>query len=264
MKESARKLTWSIVLLLAAACGGEEGTTVDSADGELEEPRRKGPEYKPAPVTAAGTITGTVSLASTAPAPAAGAAAPQSSAPASPPQSPAAGSACPPPSTTAFAVFLEDIPTGLPLADDAPRRHEISVGECEVSPAVSIATASGTVNLSNSLGRVHHVAFTFEGLKNPMLRVPFSDRGQLVPSERVLAVPGIVDVTSDQHPSARARIVVLEHPYGRITADGRFTLDSVPPGTYTLVAVNATGRAEARVQVQAGATTNVTLQLPPR
>lgn len=252
------------MLVLAAACGGEERATVDSADGELEEPRRKGPEYKVAPVTAAGIITGTVSVASPASSPAgsAGAAGAQAATPSTPQPRTAAG-ACTPPSSSSVVVFLEDIASGLPLPDDAPRRHELAVGECELSPAISIATASGTLNLSNALGQVHHVAFTFEGMKNPMLRVPFSDRGQLVPSERVLAVPGVVDVASDQHPAARARIVVLEHPYGVLTTDGRFTLDSVPPGNYSLVALSATGRAESKVQVQAGATTNVVLQLTP-
>jgi hypothetical protein len=259
MTELAHRLVAYTLLLLAAACGGDGSTTVDSADGELDEPRRKGPEYKAAPVTAVGTISGTVMVAA-APAAAPGTTPANASAPQ--PQQPPAGG-CAAPSSSSVVVFLQDIATGLPIPDDAARRHELAVGDCELTPAISIATATGTLNLSNSLGRVHHVAFTFEDMKTPMLRVPFSDRGQLVPSERVLAVPGVVDVASDQHPLARARIVVLEHPYGVLTTDGAFTLDSVPPGNYSLVALTATGRAGAKVQVQAGATTNVTLTLPP-
>lgn len=256
-------------MLVTAACSGDGRTTVDSANGELDEPRRMGPEYKPAPVTAAGTITGTVAVGGANGATAAATASPPNgqaapAAPAAPTAAPSVAGTCAAPAASSFAVFLEDIATGLPLPGDAVRRHELAVGPCELTPTVSIATANATLNLSNSLGRVHHVAFTFDGMKNPMLRVPFSDPGQLVPSESVLAVPGVVDVTSDQHPSTRARIVVLEHPYGVLTTDGRFTLDSVPPGEYSLVALSATGRAEAKVQVKAGATTNVTLQLSPQ
>lgn len=252
----------TLALLAVAACGGDTRTTVDSANGELDEPRRKGPEYKPAPVTAAGTITGTVTTVTAPAAPAA----PSSAASTTPAASPAppAGASCAPVSASAVAVYLEGIATGLPVPDDAPRRHEIAVKECEIAPAISIATATGTLNLSNALGRVHHVTFTFEGMKNPLLRVPFSDPGQLVPSERVLAIPGVIDVVSDHAPAAHARIVVLEHPYGVLTTDGAFRLDSVPPGTYTLIAVGPKGRAESKVQVQAGATTNVVLQLGPQ
>lgn len=258
MMDPARTFIATMSFLVVAACSGDANTTVDSANGELDEPRRKGPEYKAAPVTAAGTISGTVVVA-----PAATVAGPASAA-AAPAQPRQPSGSCAPASSSGIVVFLEDIATGLPVPDDAPRRHELAVKECDVSPSISIASASGTLNLSNALGRVHHVTFTFEGMKGPLLRVPFSDPGQLVPSERVLAVPGVVDVASDHHPAARARIVVLEHPYGVLTTDGAFTLDSVPPGNYSLVALSATGRAEAKVQVQAGATTSVSLQLAPR
>lgn len=244
----ARRNLLVLVLMAAAACtgGGAESKTVDSSDGGVaEEPRRKGPPYKAVPVTASGTITGTVTLP-----PAAG---------------PAATGACAahPAGSREVAVYLENIATGRALPANAPRRHALEAAQCTLTPGVLVATAGGTLNLSNSFRAVHRVGFTFEGMKNPMLQVPFSDQGQLVPTERVLAVPGVVNVASDQDPSVRGRIVVLEHPYGVTSADGRFTLDSVPPGTYSLVAVTATGRASATVSVQAGATTTAALVLNP-
>ena len=144
---------------------------------------------------------------------------------------------------------------------DGARRYELAVADCALTPAVSIASAGGTLNLSNQLGRVHQVAFVFEGMRNPMVRMPFSDPGQLVPSEKVLEIPGLVDVRSDLDPAVHARIVVVEHPYAVEAAGGNFTIDSVPPGTYTLVAVGVNGRAASRVEVRGGAETPVTLQL---
>ena len=243
MTVTPRTFPLALVAALTLACGGEDGRkTVDSADGELEEPRRKGPPYQVAPVAATGTITGTVAPA-TAPASASG---------------PCAGKQ--PAASPEAVVYLEDIPRGRALASDTPRRYELDVDACEFTPRVLIAAAGATLNLRNGHGGVHRVAFTFEGMKNPMLRVPFSDPGQLVPSERLLAIPGVVDVTSDQDPALRARIVVLEHPYVVATEGGRFTLDSVPPGNYSLVALSAAGRAATTVAVQAGATTNTVLQ----
>lgn len=232
---------WSFSVLLG--CTGDGVKTVDSADGELDEPRRKAPPYQVAPVTSPGSITGTVTLPAAAPAPTAG---------------PCAGKV---PTGAAVVVYLEDIARGRAVADSVPRRYELAADDCALSPAVSIAAAGGTLNVSNGLRAVHHVDFVFEGTKSPLLRVPFSDPGQLVPSEKVLEIPGLVEVRSDFDSSVRARLVVVEHPYAMQVSDGKFTMDSVPPGTYTLVAVGATGRAEARVEVRAGAATPVTLQL---
>lgn len=239
-----------LALLALGACSGSgaadgSGTTVDSADGELDIPRRKGPPYRAVAVQAAGTITGAVAAPSPPPvAPASG---------------PCAGRAVNSPAPV--VVYLEDIPSGRAMPDGTPRRYEVKAGSCEIVPRVAIAPAGATLNLSNDVKYVHHVAFVYEGMKNPMLKVPFSDPGQLVPSERVLAVPGIVEVRSDQDPSVRAQLVVVEHPYAVETTDGTFTLDSVPPGTYTLVAIGAQGRAEAKVEVRAGTATNVNLEL---
>ena len=239
--------TLPVFAVLALACGGDDGRkTVDSADGELEEPRRKGPPYQVARVTATGSITGTVT----------------------PMTAPAAGggpcAAQQPRDTPEAVVYLEDIARGRALAPDTPRRYELDVAACEFTPRVLITAAGATLNLRNAHNAVHRVAFTFEGMKNPMLRVPFSDAGQVVPSERLLAIPGVIDVTTDQDPGLRARIVVLEHPYVVATEGGQFTLDSVPPGTYSLVALSAGGRATATVAVQPGATTTTSLQVSPR
>lgn len=254
MIDIRRTCAVALMAALTAACSGDsDRKTVDSADGELEEPRRKGPPYKVAPVTAPGAITGTVTM------PPAGAAA--AAAPGSPP---AGRCAAPAPGEQQAIVYLENIQQGRALPAGTPRRFELSAAACELSPRLIVATAGGTLNLSNALGAVHRVTFTFEGLKNPMLRVPFSHSGQVVPSERVLAVPGVVEVASDQDPSVRARILVVEHPYAVATSDGSFTLDSVPPGNYSLVALTPSGRAAAAVAVQSGQTTNTSLQPTPR
>lgn len=256
-----RNALWLLVGL-AAACGGGDDKTVDSADGELDEPRRKRPPYEVAPVTAAGTITGTVTLSQV---PAAGAS--TAGAPAGAPQAvaaPDAPNACPPRSDGPTVVYLEDIARGRPLPSDVARRHELAAEPCAFSPRVSIAAAGSTLNLSNAVNAVHHVTFTFEDMKTPMLSVPFSDRGQLVPTEKVLALPGLVTVASDQAPGVQAHIVVVEHPYAVTTTDGTFRLDSVPPGKYSLVVVSGAGRVATTVPVQDGATTTATLTLPPR
>jgi hypothetical protein len=51
--------------------------------------------------------------------------------------------------------------------------------------------------------------------------------------------PGIVRVFCDIHSHMNAFILVFSHPYFAITdADGRYHIDNVPPGSYSVVAWN--------------------------
>ena len=259
-----------LLLCIATACGGESGGATQASDGTLDEPRRKAPPYQAGPVTSAGSITGTVTLAAAPAAPAApgsadaaGATAAASAAQApAPQQANAAPPGCPAAPASDIVVYLEDIARGRPLAADTPRRYEIAAEKCVIEPAVQVAAAGGTLNVSNAVGRVHYLSFLFEGMRSPLLRIPFSDPGQLVPTEVVLETPGLVHVTGDHAPGVAAQIVVVEHPYAVTAAGGSFTLDSVPPGTYSIVAVNGAGRrATARVTVQAGSATTTALTL---
>lgn len=77
-------------------------------------------------------------------------------------------------------------------------------------------------------------------------------------------VAGVVDVYCNIHPEMAATILVL--PNRRHTAagpDGRFTLDGVPPGEWTVFAYTrrATRPTSARVTVKAGADVTVDLAI---
>ena len=56
-----------------------------------------------------------------------------------------------------------------------------------------------------------------------------------MPSEKIAAQPGIVEVRCAEHPFARAYIAVFDHPYFAITDDqGSFRIDGLPAGTYNV------------------------------
>ena len=68
-----------------------------------------------------------------------------------------------------------------------------------------------------------------------MASVRETEAGQVVPTGKPLSHRGLVDVKSDRYPWSRAWIRVFDHPYFAVTnRDGIFTIDSVPPGEYTL------------------------------
>ena len=92
--------------------------------------------------------------------------------------------------------------------------------------------------------------------------VEMNDQGQVVPDEKILAAPGVVEVRGEVHPWLRAWLLVFDHPYYAATGgDGAFTLADVPPGTYRLVAWHERlGLAEQSVTVEAGKAAAVTLR----
>jgi hypothetical protein len=60
--------------------------------------------------------------------------------------------------------------------------------------------------------------------------------------------PGIVRVFCDIHSHMSAFILVFSHPFFSVTdAAGRYRIDDVPPGNYTLVAWNEGVSSESRV-----------------
>ena len=51
--------------------------------------------------------------------------------------------------------------------------------------------------------------------------------------------PGVVRVFCDIHSHMNAFILVFSHPFFSLTdTDGRYRIDNVPPGTYSLIAWN--------------------------
>jgi hypothetical protein len=73
--------------------------------------------------------------------------------------------------------------------------------------------------------------------------------------------PGVVRVFCEIHSHMNAFILVFGHPFFAMTdADGRYRIDNVPPGTYSLVAWNEGAASEARtVTVPDGGATEVDL-----
>ncbi|HEY9449758.1 MAG TPA: hypothetical protein VIQ74_15460 [Gemmatimonadaceae bacterium] len=144
-------------------------------------------------------------------------------------------------------VWLADARSGKPLPVE--RRYQIMSDDCELEPRVQAAVVGGMLNVRNEDPAEHRVSFLRGG--DTVTSVRENDAGQVVPTGKVLAREGLVQARSDTYPWSRAWIRVFDHPYYAVTnRDGTFTIDSVPPGTYRLMAWEARlGKREQQVMV---------------
>ena len=157
-------------------------------------------------------------------------------------------------------VWIPGIASGkaLPLE----KRAELSSEDCLVFPPVQAAIVGTTFNVYNDDKTLHRFVFTRAGTHDTLAVMPFFNEGQVVASEKLAKTSGIVEIRCAQHPWTRGYIAVFDHPYFDVTdASGKFTIDSIPAGTYTvMVWQDGMDKPEAhRVQIAAGGTATLNL-----
>lgn len=157
-------------------------------------------------------------------------------------------------------VWLADARTGKALPTS--RRVELDLEGCQLAPLAQGVVAGSTLNVHgrDPIDSRLRLARQPGGASLGLVRM--TDAGQVVPDDRALAQPGIVEARGERPAWLRAWLLVFDHPYFATTdADGAFSLADVPPGTYTLRAWHERlGQIEQRVTVTAGQPAAVTLR----
>jgi hypothetical protein len=266
----ARTLALSL-LLTGVACGGDGNsftlgkksrTSAGTVEAELSGPvviAKPKESYKAAPVSAGGSVSGTVTLAS----------------PLEPAEpiatgrdSTVCGTAIPDSSVQQkgtglgnVVVWLEGVRTGkaLPLE----KRLELESDHCMLTPRVQAAVTGSAVNVIGHDDFRQHLRFLSAGDSAARASVLLGKDEQVIPTELPAKTPGLVIIRDADHAWPRSFLAVFDHPYFAVTQpDGSFRMDSVPPGTYTLVAWHErTGRTEQKVTVGANGAVKVDLAL---
>ncbi len=132
-------------------------------------------------------------------------------------------------------VWIADVKTGRALPMD--KREEVSSEKCLIEPRMQGAVVGTTFNVFNDDKLLHRLVFLDAESHDTLAVMPFFNAGQVVASERLAKKSGIIEVRCVQHPWTRAYIAVFDHPYYDVTdADGRFKIDSLPAGTYRVMA----------------------------
>jgi hypothetical protein len=130
-------------------------------------------------------------------------------------------------------VWLTDAREGKPLPDS--RRFEVTNVRCRLDPRVQGVIVGGTLNVKSADPVVHETVIRVSGVSESLETVTQNGDGQVVPLEKVLARPVRLELSCRTHPWTQGWIHVFDHPYFVVSApNGRFALDSIPPGEYTM------------------------------
>ena len=154
-------------------------------------------------------------------------------------------------------VHLVDVTAGKPIARSDTIR--LDNRKCAFVPHVASASVGQSLEMHNYDPFLHdaHAWLGSQTLFN--LPIP---RDRTV--RHTLTEPGIAHVNCNiRHTWMHAYLFVADHPYHAVTdASGRFELDQVPPGTYTIAVWHELlGGREQKVTVAPGQTTTVDLEL---
>jgi plastocyanin len=138
-------------------------------------------------------------------------------------------------------VYLETAPRAAFDQREEPRAKLDQRNEAFV-PHVLAIVAGTTVDFPNNDTTYHNV-FSLSPTKSFDLGRYAVGRSKSVKFDR----PGIVRVFCDIHSHMSAFILVFAHRHFAVTDDdGRYRIDNVPPGTYTVMAWNESSPSESR------------------
>lgn len=163
---------------------------------------------------------------------------------------------------------LPDVRRGLVYLDSAPRsafddrepgRAVMDQRNETFVPRLLAVTTGTTVDFPNS-DLTYHNVFSLSRARRFDLGRYAAGKSKGVRFDR----PGIVRVFCDIHSHMSAFVVVFNHPYFRVTdGEGRYHIDKVPAGSYTIVGwYEGEARVQRTITVAPGAATELDLVVP--
>ena len=145
-------------------------------------------------------------------------------------------------------VYLESAPRGAFEQTDGGRAVMDQRNETFV-PHVLAVTTGTTVDFPNS-DRIYHNVFSLSKPRSFDLGRYAVGRSKAIRFDR----PGIVRVFCDIHSHMNAFILVFSHPFFALSdTGGRYRIDDVPPGSYSVIAWNEGVASEPKTVLVPGA-----------
>ena len=145
------------------------------------------------------------------------------------------------------------------LKSSVPAAATVSNEKCRFTPRVQIARPNAGVR-TTSIDPVLHTTQAMAENGRTIFNVALPVPGLNV--TKPVGGPGIVRLNCNTHPWMRGWVIVTDEAAAVSGADGRFTIDNVPPGTYELRIWHETLKgAPQKVTVPAGGAVTANFQL---
>ena len=155
-------------------------------------------------------------------------------------------------------VYLKDIKAG-----KAVPKETVAVidSKCTFVPHIMIGFMGNEFVLRNE-DPVLHTGHIYSHIRGKtMFNIALPEKGSEI--TRTLTKTGLMELNCDCHPWMEGYVYVFDHPYVTITDEnGRFVINDVPPGVYTVEAWHESlgTKSISEVTVQSGKTVDVKLK----
>lgn len=148
---------------------------------------------------------------------------------------------------------------GVPAPEPEPETLTLDNVECRFNPHAAVITAGSTIEAKNSDAVLHTTH-----LYGPT-EINFSLPIEGAKGSRTLDEPGMYVVKCDVHGWMQAFIRVDAHPFHAVTdSDGRFRIEGLPPGNYTLELWHEKlGPLERNVRIDETTSTTIEIEYTP-
>ena len=159
---------------------------------------------------------------------------------------------------TAVVYLVPAKPSKEPLK---PMKATMTMHDREFSPSVVVITPGSTIRFENQDPFDHNA---FSNPPHGEFDFGLADRGSTV--QKKLKHSGVYPVFCNIHSRMASFVIVVPTTYFTLaSSDGRFTLNDVPAGEYTLVAWHQRGgQSKSQVTVDAAGLVDVAIQLDAR
>lgn len=158
-------------------------------------------------------------------------------------------------------VYLDKVEKGKPFEKPTAPFHIDQKG-CVFTPHVLVVPKVSTVELRNSDNVMHNIHSY--SLKNASFNESIPGNGK--PVLKTFEFPEIVKLTCDVHKWMSAWLVVRDNPYYAVTDEaGVFKIESIPQGTYKLVAWHESlGKQTKDITVKDSERSEVKIEFVPK
>ncbi len=160
-------------------------------------------------------------------------------------------------------VYIKDIKQGKAWPDR--KEYVVNNEKCDFHPHVQAMPVNENLIVANSDPILHNTHAYFSSSEKgglTVINLGLPTQGMRVPKKMTRV--GMHRVDCDAHNWMRAWVYVAGNPYYAVTADGgQYTIDGIPPGTYTVTFwQEALGEQTRQVTVEPGkkATVDVTMR----